>query len=100
MLARVSTYEIPLERLDAAVEAFGHAIGQIREAAGLHAAYVLVNDVTGRTLTMTFWDNRASMEASRVSASILRSDATRSLEGVTLSTEEFEVAAHEIGHAP
>ncbi len=100
MFARVSNYETPLERLDAAVEAFTHVIDEIREANGLHAAYVLMDKATGRTVTISLWDNRATMEESRVDASILRSDAVQSLGGVMLSVDEYEVVARSFGHAP
>jgi heme-degrading monooxygenase HmoA len=99
MFARVSTYEVPIEQVNAASEAFGQAIRQIREMTGLSAAYLLVNAENGRTLTMTLWDSRAEMEASRVSASRLRSEAARTLEAEVLSTEEYEVATRELGDA-
>jgi heme-degrading monooxygenase HmoA len=99
MFARVSTYDLPPERADAAAEAFGQAIGQIRSMAGLAAAYLLVNAENGRTLTITLWDSRAAMEASRVTASRLRSEAARTLDAAVLSTEEYEVAARELGDA-
>jgi heme-degrading monooxygenase HmoA len=97
MFARVSIYEVPTERVDAAAETFGQAIGQIREMTGLAAAYLLVNADNGRTLTMTLWDSRAAMEASRVTASRLRSEAARTVDSTVLSTEEYEVAARELG---
>jgi hypothetical protein len=39
------------------------------------------------------------MEASRVTASRLRSEAAHALDGEVLSTEEYEVAARELGDA-
>jgi heme-degrading monooxygenase HmoA len=97
MFARVSTYEIPTEQGDAAAETFGEAIGQIREMSGLAAAYLLVNAENERTLTMRLWDTRAAMEASRVTASRLRSEAARTAGSAVLSTEEYEVAVRELG---
>jgi quinol monooxygenase YgiN len=100
MFARVSNYETPLQHLDAAVEAFGQVIEEIRAAPGLHGAYVLMDRATGRTVTISFWDTRETMEASRVDASILRSDAVQSLGGVQLSVDEYDVVARSFGHAP
>jgi heme-degrading monooxygenase HmoA len=99
MFARVSIYEVATERVDAATESFEQVIGKIREMTGLAAAYLLVNAETGRTLTMTLWDSRAAMEASRVTASRIRSEAARGLDGDVLSTEEYEVVARELGEA-
>ncbi len=100
MYARVSNYETPLQRLDDAVQAFEHVVNEIRESPGLHAAYVLMDKVTGRTVTISLWDNRQSMEASRVDASILRHDAVQKLGGVQLSVDEYDVVARSFGHAP
>ncbi len=93
MFARVSTYEIPVDRMDEATETFRQAINRIRELAGLVGAHLLVSAESGRLLTMTLWETRAAMEASRVAASRLRSDAVRPFDGSVVSTEEYEVAA-------
>jgi heme-degrading monooxygenase HmoA len=99
VFARVSIYEVPTERVGAARESFGEAIGQIRKLTGLAEAYLLVNVENGRTLTMTLWNSRAAMEASRVTASRLRTEAAHGLEGDVVSTEEYEVAVRELGAA-
>jgi heme-degrading monooxygenase HmoA len=64
---------------------------------GLAGAYLLVGTDSERVLTMTLWDSRASMEASRVKASRLRSEAAGSLGGTVISAEEYGVAANEFG---
>jgi heme-degrading monooxygenase HmoA len=97
MFARMSIYEVPVERTNAATETFRQALSQIRELKGLITAYLLVHAESGRLITMTLWENAGSMEASRVAASRLRSDAVRALDGSVLSTEEYEVAARELG---
>ncbi len=99
MVARVSNYEVPLQRLDEALEAFEHVVEEIKESTGLHAAYVLMDKATGRTITISYWDNRETMEASRITASILRSDAVQALGGVQLNVDEYEVVARSFGHA-
>jgi heme-degrading monooxygenase HmoA len=96
-VARVSTYEIPANRLHAAADTFGQAIEQIRTMPGLAAAYLLVNAENGRASTITFWDTRAAVEGSRVTASRLRTEAARNLDGGILSSEEYEVAARALG---
>jgi heme-degrading monooxygenase HmoA len=97
VFARVSTYEIPPERAGDATGSFRQAIGQIRELNGLAAVYLLVNAETGRVLTMTLWNSAAEMEASHVTASRLRTEAVRTVDGDVLSIEEYEVAARELG---
>jgi heme-degrading monooxygenase HmoA len=93
VFARVSIYEVPVERARDAAENFGQAIAQIRTMKNLAAAYLLVDADNGKVLTMTLWDSAAAMEASRVTASRLRSDAVRTVEGSVLSTDEYEVVA-------
>jgi heme-degrading monooxygenase HmoA len=97
MFARVSRYEVPAERIGDAAAAFSQAIDQIREMTGLTEAYLLTSTEDGRVLTMTLWENRAAMEASGVSASRLRSEAAGSLGASVVSTEQYEVEAHEGG---
>jgi hypothetical protein len=84
-------------RATEAADGFRRAIQQIRELNGLTAAYLLVNAESGRVLTMTLWDNAAAMEASHVTASRLRTDAVRTVDGSILDIEEYEVAARELG---
>ena len=75
MFARVSTYEIPPHQAREAEESFEQALGQIRALKGLEAGYLLMNPETGRVVTMTLWDSAATMEASHVTASRLRTEA-------------------------
>jgi heme-degrading monooxygenase HmoA len=88
MFARASTYEVPANHVQSVAGIFGEAISHICEMAGFSGAYVLVNAENGRTMTLTLWDSRTTMEASRVTASRLRSDAARGVDSAPLSTEE------------
>lgn len=97
MFARVARYEIPAERIGEANGIFQEAIDQIRGMTGLAEAYLLVSPDSARVLTMTLWESQAAAEASRVTASRLRSEAAGSLGGSVVSAEEYEVAARELG---
>jgi heme-degrading monooxygenase HmoA len=92
MFARVSVYEVPAGRINDATEAVRQAIGQIEEVAGFADAYLLTNAESGRVLTLTLWESLAEMEASRVTASRLRSEAVSPLGGTVVSSEEYKVA--------
>lgn len=94
MHARVAVYEIPGHRMGEAIEAFGNAIDQIRELSP-QEVYLLVNRDDDRALTMSVWDTAEAMEASRVKASGLRSDAVGVVGGSVQSVVEYEVAVHE-----
>ena len=97
MFARVARYEIPSERMSEAEGSFQQAIDEIREMTGAGGAYLLVSPDSGLVLTMTLWENQATMEASRVTASQLRNRAAGALDGSVVSAEEYEVAARETG---
>jgi heme-degrading monooxygenase HmoA len=90
-------YEVPAENSDAAADTFREAIGEIRKLNGLVTAYVLMHADSGRLITMTVWENADVMAASRLTATRLRGDAIRALDGDLLSTEEYEVAVREPG---
>ncbi len=92
MFARTGLYEFPEEQREESIQAFREALEQISECDGYKGGWYLVNPESGRGLTVTFWDNRASMEASRVKASRLRSQAASTSDGSVVSAEEFEVA--------
>jgi heme-degrading monooxygenase HmoA len=92
MYARISTYEVPEEKRDDAVRAFGDALEEIRDAEGFAGGHFLVSCDGERAMTVTFWESRESMEASRVKASRLRTEAARQADGGVISSEEFEIA--------
>jgi heme-degrading monooxygenase HmoA len=91
----MSIYEIPADRVADATASFQQAIDQIRGIRGFSDAYLFVNRETGRAATITLWESRETMEASRVTASRLRSEAVHALEASIVSTEEYGVAMHQ-----
>jgi hypothetical protein len=94
MYARIAVYEIPGHKMGEAVAAFGNAIDQIRQLSP-QEVYVLVSRDDNRAVTMSVWDTPQAMEASRVRASGLRSDAVSVVDGSIQSVVEYEVALHE-----
>jgi heme-degrading monooxygenase HmoA len=97
MFARVAMYDIPADRIDDATESFQQALDEIRGMTGLAGAYLLVSTDSGRAVTMTLWESRAEMEASRVTASRLRSEAAGALGGSVVNADEYEVTVQESG---
>ena len=89
MYARLSSYELPEDRADEAARAFGEALAQVSECPGYVDGYYLASCEGERVLTFTLWGTRDEMEASRVKASRLRSEAARKVNGGVVSTEEF-----------
>jgi hypothetical protein len=93
--ARVSTYDLAVDRLEDGVRNFREAIDRIRALDGFQEALFLVDRESGQAVTITFWDNTHSMESSRVAASRARSDAARAADGEVKSTCEYEIAIRE-----
>ena len=91
MFARLSIYDIPQDQRAEARASFESAIARIRETEGLTNAHFLLGCESDRAVTITFWETREAMAASRVAASRLRSEAAASVGGDVLSVEEFEV---------
>lgn len=95
MHARISTYDLSLDKLDEGVRSFREAIARIKELDGFEEAIFLVDRENGQAVTITFWDNTHSMESSGVAASRARSDAARAADGEVKSTGEYEIAIRE-----
>ena len=93
MFARLSIYELPEDRAREATQAFEGALEAIAASRGFSGSYFLVNQ-EGKAVALTLWEDDAAMEASRVVATRLRSDAVRSVDGDVVSVEEFAVALH------
>jgi hypothetical protein len=94
VFARVAVYDIPGNRMNEAVESFRSAITRIREMQPKEVL-VLVSPEEGRALTMSLWEQRGALEASRMTATRVRGDAARAVDGTVQSVVEYEVAFHE-----
>ncbi len=94
MYARVAVYEIPGHRVDESIGTFREAIAEI-SGKGVKEVYVLTSPESDRALTMTLWEQQADMEATRVTASRLRNEAAKAVDGSVQSVVEYEVAVHE-----
>ena len=92
MQARVARYEIPADRTDDAAGAFGAAAGEIEQLDGFAGGYVLIDDEDARTMTVTLWNNPATLENSEQEAGRLRRAAAASVGGSVLSVETYDVA--------
>jgi len=92
VFARVARYEVPQDRLDDAVAAFGEAGRQIESLDGFAGGYILVDAEDGRTMTLTLWENAAALEESERTAGKMRREASEAAGGSVLSVEKFEVA--------
>ena len=99
MFARVARYEVPDDRLEDAGAAFGRAGEEIKHLDGFAGGYVLIDSEDGRMLTLTLWENLATLESSEHAAGSARRQAAEAAGGNVLSVEKFEVA-HSLAAQP
>ena len=92
MYSRVARYRIPEDKLDDAVESFEDAFRKLGGLGGVRGAYFLIDRDNCTALTVTFWESRAALEASEVTASRLRSQAMGPLDGEVVAVDRCEVA--------
>lgn len=94
MFARVSVYEIPTDRMGDAAHEFRGALDQISGLEGFHEAFFFMAAEDGRATATTLWTSRSAMEASRMAARTLRTQAAHAVGGGVVSAIEYEVALH------
>ena len=98
MHARVSRYDVAPENIDTAIEGFRKSGEELHELEGLIGGYMLVDEDTGQTMTITLWDNHSAMANSGTRAASLRQAALREASGSVVSVEEYQVAVEFGGH--
>jgi heme-degrading monooxygenase HmoA len=89
--ARLARYAIEPDRVDDAVEGFRDASREISQLDGFRGGHILVDYENGTLMTMTFWENRAALEASDVRAAAARQAAVRPSEGEVQSVSTYVV---------
>jgi hypothetical protein len=89
--ARVSTYQFPPDRIDAALDEFEFALSD-ESLEAMRDSVILVDRSSGKAMTITYWETQEAAAASREAATRVRSRATESASGAIQSIEEFEVA--------
>ncbi|MEX0888210.1 MAG: hypothetical protein WD062_00110 [Chloroflexota bacterium] len=97
MFARVSTFQASPEHLD---ESTRQAIEQIVPAAGQLAGFQgvlsLIDRATGKSITITLWQDEETMRASEEAANRLRTQSAEAAGESVVSVERYEVALSEL----
>jgi hypothetical protein len=93
MYARVPTFKISAEDIDAAVLHFENVtVPELRKLPGFKGATLLVSRETGITRAIVSWDSRETLDSSFESTKGLRAQYTEKFGAELASIEEFEVA--------
>ena len=97
MFARVSTFHGSPEHLD---ESTRQAIEQIvpaaRQLAGFQGVLSLIDRATGKSITITLWQDEETMRASEEAANRLRTQSAEAAGESVVSVERYEVAFSEL----
>jgi heme-degrading monooxygenase HmoA len=97
--ARVSRYQIPLEKVNVAISQASPTAPQVRGIPGNTGGYLLIDRKTGTALSVTLWESEEALEASVEQANKIRAQITERLGGSISSVESFMVAATAGEHA-
>jgi heme-degrading monooxygenase HmoA len=92
MYARLSSYQgeaIPAD-VDLAVGS-DTAVKQVREIPGFRGVYLLADRASGRTLTLTLWEDEEAMAASEARATKIRQESAEREQQRVISVERYEV---------
>ncbi len=94
MFARVSTYKGSPGRSVEASRQIEETTDRLRAMTGFAGAYLLIDNTSGKALTITLWDSAEAMQASAAAANPLRDMVAQTLGAAEPpSVEMFEVAS-------
>jgi hypothetical protein len=93
MYARVPTFKMSAESIDAAILQFEQVtVPRLRDLLGFKGATLLVSRETGMTRAIVYWDSRETLDSSFEPTKSLRAEYTEKFGAELVSLEAFEVA--------
>lgn len=97
MYARVTTYEGTLEGFAWAKDVFEDQVkARVRQMPGNQGVFLLIDQATGRSLSITLWEDADSMATSRRHAERVRADAAFFANATVSDVSEYDVAFNEM----
>ncbi len=94
MFARVSRYEVPLDKLAEDIDGVDETAQKVAGIPGSLGLYYLVDKDTGMTMSMTLWKDEQAMRDSEAAADELRAETSSAVSGRITSVERYEVVTH------
>ena len=98
--ARVSRYQIPVDKVDAAIGQVSPTAPQVRGIPGNTGGYLLIDRKTGAALSVTLWESEHALKASVEQANEIRARIADRVSGSISSVESYMIAATAGEHAP
>lgn len=97
MFARVSTFHGSPQLLDESTrQAIEHIVPAVRRLAGFQGVLSLIDRATGKSITITLWQDEETMRASEEAANQLRSQTAEAAGESIVSVQRYEVAFSEM----
>ena len=101
MFARVSTYDVRVERLDEMHhEGIEHVLPALEMQDGFSGGLVLADRQSGKVLAVTLWESEQAMDATEDASHWLRIFSAQSGGGSISSVQRYEVFFSAIKEAP
>lgn len=92
MYARLSTYQgTPIPGSASMTRRADEVLEQIRGLAGFQGLYLFVDRATGKEVSLTLWQDEATMQASESQAAKIRQESAAREGQRVLTVERFEV---------
>ena len=91
MYARVSRYAIPMDELEGQIRTAEEIQKRVSAMPGSLGLYYLIDRKTGKTMSVTLWENEKAMRDSVTAANRLREETTSEASGEIVSVESYEV---------
>jgi heme-degrading monooxygenase HmoA len=96
MHARVTTLEVPPDRMDDATRHVQEqTLPQLRQMDGFKGFVTLADRQSGKVLGVAFWESEEALRATEVEVSGVRSEAAEAAGGAVTGVEQYEVIALE-----
>ena len=91
MHARVSRYEVPMDRIDDDIRQSQEIEPKVRAIAGSKGVYYFMDRATGHSMTVSLWETEADMMAAADQARMLREELTGETGAKVTSVDEYEI---------
>lgn len=96
MYARVSRYQVPIDKLDADVGGAQQTEQQVSQWPGSLGLYYLVDRDSGQTMAITMWESEQAMRESEDRADRMRVDTASRATARLIGIERYEVVAQPV----
>lgn len=91
MHARVSHYEVPMDRVEDDIRQASEVESKVRAIAGNKGLYYFMDRATGRSMSISLWETEAAMMDAADRAKMLREELTQPTGARVTSVDEYEI---------